>query len=470
MSKNPTVIFSKKENQKVDSDFLEEMHAAFPGYIGLTFVETDEDGTQKLSSFNDVSYEDLKDTCQGDTALHFCLGKEELSEDHRMPNGIRDAETEELLAVVFLEGDFLELGDPTGSSPLEFRVANNYLVAKLGELFKDFEDNADPSAKVCEVLNRTTTQREILASVCPSDGGRCEILFVFPNGKTASIIKGDAHRVFDWGFSSRSSTDPKAAEPVPVVEEKPLTGIAKLKADAAAKKNGGTTTAVKPAAPVAANKTPTGTADLPMILPSKGRCVTAKGLKDFYEQFSAVGLPDGWEQGIGAWSSAIPVPIKKSVYEDAKRWSGLIGSKQLMVFNEKEHPREAPKVDAGGDGKSVQDAASETSIKLLTPEREKKSILEIHNRLIKTRDDAGSLILPDEKVIALLSSKEPTATVEIGIGNIDVFKNYSEDAFFELAKTSPRWVARFMSQQRLQILLLEEELADYRKKAKKTAM
>jgi hypothetical protein len=322
------------------------------------------------------------------------------------------------------------------SHPDEWYVTQQYLLPKITRLAKDYDEN---QAKIVEYLRDPFAQNEILKSVCPLPGARCEILFIFGNGQTVNMTKGDLHKRFDWGeVSNTLSYNPTGQ---PTVLKKVTGSLAR-----------GTKTAPiitvppnvpdkKPDTAIAAAlaKADTKDDDRPYVLPPEHRCGSVKNLGEFYDHTCGY-RPEGWEDGVHHKDRAKPAKIKKTLWEDKDRYNkGLQKASFVLV-----------KDDKGGKAPALVPIPVQPSrMVLLATERDAVEKV-FKPKLIKATIDDGSNLVADPVQLAEDLKDNPLFTQMVGFKNgLDEFEKYSSEAFLLLCKTEPKAAALLLSQYRL---------------------
>lgn len=424
--KNPSIIIGRNAGETVDEEFVDQIGKELPN-VSLLFIDGDSGEITKITGVTVTDYKETVSDPDTTQAVYACFSKDSESDEYGQPTIILDDNNKPVCGI-FIEGDVKD-APPTSSKPDTYHITTDYLVGKIADVRQDVEEDI---GKLAKKFNQMFTQKEVLSNVSPGDSGRCSIFILFANGETAHLSKGSLQRTFEWGWASRGLDN--ADKPVlSVVTDKKPSALDRLKA----KQNGGASpAAIGTAAPVAAKTSvPVVGTTTNMIIPSKGRCTTNDSLGKWYDQFSEVGRPSGWEQGVGNWHAAIPVPAKEGILKK------YYENNQVQKFDPKVHVRVSP--DAASPVATGTGGAqpSDDYAVLLTPKTERDKLVEVHKK-IKTLDDTSKLILPSDRVQAALGDKFPDPFQEIGLKGIEDLYGLSEDGFYEYASKSPRWMAR----------------------------
>jgi len=199
-------IVQRIEGKTIDDKYLELVATEYGEYIVYIDVNAEGINAIHMDGGEEQSLQNIKDTMAETTAPFFLAFGKGCAEEDRLPFLIMQLDNTTPLCAILIEGNFAGFGEMESSHPDEWYVSQQYLLPKITRLAKDYDEN---QAKIVEYLSDSFNQNEMLKSICPLPGARCEILFIFGNGQTVNMVKGDLHKRFDWGeVSSALSYNP----------------------------------------------------------------------------------------------------------------------------------------------------------------------------------------------------------------------------------------------------------------------
>lgn len=436
-------IVQRSEGKTIDEEYLKIVTSEYNGYIGL-MIPLDGDGnpgTITSQVFDDVeeALTDIKDTAEGVTSPFVIIcGKGCIDED-RQPFIIMTKDDKTPLCTVMLEGNFAGSGfEPNGNESHcdEWYVVQQYLLPKLTRLAGDLDEN---QAKMVEYLEDKFNQNEILKSICPLVGARCEVLILFSNGQTVNLKKGDLHRSFEWGETSNALTygNGPTATPEPENKAKGILGKLANKAKTSVPMVGSqnstetlgnkTATAMSAALDAAKKEETRSVDDRPYLKPPGRRCDSEKNLNSWY-MYACGYLPEGWEQGVKHSDRAIPARAKKELWMNEAKWNEQLSKGSIIIVK----GDKAPAVVRP-------EGATEIKTDLLTVQQRKGLVEVFKPKLVKSLDGKSSFVEDPVKLAEDLKNKELLSQAMPGVfpeGIATVF-SWGSDAFKLLIKQDP---------------------------------
>jgi hypothetical protein len=432
-------IVQRLEGKTIDDKYLELVATEYGEYIAFIGMDGDVLTTAHLEGGEEGSLQNIKDTMAESTTPFTLLFGKGCTEEDRQPYMIMKIDNLSPLCGLILEGNFSGFGQMESTHPDEWYVSQQYILPKLTRLAKDYDEN---EAKIVEYLQDKFNQDEMLKSICPLPGARCEILFIFSNGQTVNMIKGDLHKRYDWGEVSQALTyNPtgqsttlerrkgsllSGTKTVPIIPQKPNEPSVPVTKP-------GKDTAISAALNKAEAKNDD---DRPYILPPGRRCQSAKDLGDFYMHNCGY-CPEGWDAAVKHPDKALPGRVKKALWNDQDRFDQAVSKGTFLLVKGDKAPA---KIDA---------PAPINRMVLLATEREAVEKV-FKPKLIKATIDDGSNLVADPVKLAEDLKDNPLFTQMAGFKDgLDEFEKYSSEAFLLLCRTEPKAAALLLSQYRL---------------------
>jgi hypothetical protein len=418
-------IVQRHEGKTIDEEFLKLVGKEFDTYVGFVAFHNGELITQFWKEI-DEAITDIQDTAKDVGSFAVIFGKGISEEEDRQPLRMMSTDNSSEMVAIMLEGNFSGSGyeAPVESShPDEFYVIQGYLLPKMTNLAQQFDENI---AQMVEYLNGKFNQNEILKSICPLPGARCEVLFYFANGQTVNLVKGDLHKQFDWGETSQALSYAPIATAANG-KDKPLSLKEKLA------KNTGSVPVVKPKADTAigaalkvaeANKKED---DRPYIKPPGRRCDSAKNLGNWYDHYAGY-RPESWEDGIKHSDKAPVARVKKELWDNQIKWTEAVSKNSVIVVK----GDKAPGVVHPSGGSKIEN-------NLLTASEREGLIKVFKPKLVKSIDDKSSFVDDPVKIAEELRTRELLTEALPGLfpaGIAECF-GWGPDAHDALQKQNP---------------------------------
>jgi len=164
-------IVQRIEGKTIDDKYLELVATEYGEYIVYIDVNAEGINAIHMDGGEEQSLQNIKDTMAETTAPFFLAFGKGCAEEDRLPFLIMQLDNTTPLCAILIEGNFAGFGEMESSHPDEWYVSQQYLLPKITRLAKDYDEN---QAKIVEYLSDSFNQNEMLKSICPLPGARCE--------------------------------------------------------------------------------------------------------------------------------------------------------------------------------------------------------------------------------------------------------------------------------------------------------